>query len=90
MDKLDSLYPLLQAELGNNIPRLASWASLIALVVAVLLIRSFMGDNRTPKVPIAFVDEIPKAKDRIDRWTNDTRNLLIDGYKTVQSSEESA
>lgn len=83
---VEGLYPLLQAKLEGNVVALASWGGAIALGVAVVFVMSLMGGTKMPGLPIALADELPNAKDRINRWTNDTRNLLNYGYEKVRGA----
>lgn len=63
----------------------ASLGFLAAVVLLNILISTISGQVKLPNLPIALQKELPKTKDRIERYVTDTRELLIHGYTTVWS-----
>ncbi|KAF2186298.1 cytochrome P450 [Zopfia rhizophila CBS 207.26] len=64
------------------------WTWAVVFVLSLVLgfvhfvhfFNSIADSRRSPKLPIALGDEIPSKKERIQRYSTDTRNLLINGY----------
>ncbi|OAL29793.1 hypothetical protein AYO20_09085 [Fonsecaea nubica] len=83
------MWSLLESPLTGNIRtgQVAVLASISVLIVIALfnaLLAKCTGAHKLPDLPIALQEELPNEKDRIERYVNDTRELLIHGYRVFK------
>lgn len=71
-----------QTVAGSQIPALfSSCIALFSILVVSAAVRLVL--PRNPQLPIAFSDQITERKKRIEQYSFDSRNMLIEGYTKV-------